>query len=112
MKKRVKINVSGRVQGVFYRQMAMEEARRLNIFGYADRTEGGGIVIEAEGEEEALRRFFRWCRKGPSLARVEMIVWEIISRSGNFRSFEVRNTVRRENAESFYFYQERISVRA
>ena len=58
MKKHLKIKVSGRVHGVFFRQTAMEEATRLELFGYADRLENGGIIIEAEGEEEKLQFFY------------------------------------------------------
>ncbi|MFA4817173.1 MAG: acylphosphatase [Parcubacteria group bacterium] len=106
MKKRIIIQVHGRVQGVFYRQMAQEVARKLGIGGYADRLPNGGIIIEAEGEEAHLEIFLRWCRQGPSLSKVEMVTFEHSHEIKNFDIFEVKNTHQKPASFGFYFYRE------
>ncbi len=111
IKKRIIINVHGRVQGVFYRQMAQEEAQKLGISGYADRLPSGGIIIEAEGEAEHLQKFLHWCRRGPSLSKVEMLTFEHSREIKNFDIFEVRKTHKEPTSFGFYFYREtRINV--
>lgn len=106
MKNRIVIQAHGRVQGVFYRQMAREEAQKLGISGYADRLPNGGIIIEAEGEEAHLHKFLRWCRQGPSLAKVEMLTFEHSNEIKNFDIFEVKNSHKEPASFGFYFYRE------
>lgn len=69
--KHVSIRVSGRVQGVFFRATAKEKADELHISGSVRNDEDGSVFIEAEGEEDAIREFIAWCRKGPKLGRVD-----------------------------------------
>lgn len=104
MKKRIIIQVHGRVQGVFYRQMAREIAQKLGLGGYADRLPNSGIIIEVEGEEAHLEIFLRWCRQGPSLARVEMVTFEHFHEIKDFNIFEVRNSHKEPASYGFYFY--------
>lgn len=67
------IRIFGRVQGVFFRASAREEARRLGLAGFARNEPDGSVLIEAEGDEPALERFVAWCRQGPPGARVERL---------------------------------------
>lgn len=69
--KRVSINVSGKVQGVFFRASAKEKADELQISGHARNNEDGSVSIEAEGEDDSIRQFVAWCHKGPRLSIVE-----------------------------------------
>jgi acylphosphatase len=62
--------VSGRVQGVFFRDSARQEAERLGISGSARNLPDGRVEIIAEGDEEAVERLIEWCRSGPSYADV------------------------------------------
>ncbi len=65
------IIVSGRVQGVFFRESAKEAAERLGIRGVARNLGTGDVEILASGDR--MSEFIRWCRKGPSAARVESV---------------------------------------
>jgi acylphosphatase len=62
--------VSGRVQGVFYREGAKSEALRLGIRGYAENLPNGSVEIVAEGEPNAVELLGRWLRQGPPRAAV------------------------------------------
>ncbi len=87
MKKHLNIKVFGRVQGVFFRVSAKEEAEKLGITGFAKNEKDGSVLIEAEGEEKELDQFLAWCKMGPNLAKVDKI--EI--KSGplkNFKTFD------------------------
>jgi acylphosphatase len=74
--KRMLIRVSGKVQGVFFRASAKDEADRLGIAGVVRNEPDGSVYIDAEGPEEILLRFLEWCRKGPPHARVLTFVTE------------------------------------
>lgn len=63
--------VSGRVQGVGFRYFAEERALVEGITGYVRNLPDGRVEALAEGDLEALMRFERAIRHGPSGARVE-----------------------------------------
>ncbi len=65
--------ITGKVQGVWYRKRAGEEALRLGVTGFAMNLPDGSVRIEAEGPQEALDRFVAWCRTGPTRAVVENV---------------------------------------
>lgn len=67
------IRVIGKVQGVWYRKTAVQQAWQLGITGYAMNLEDGSVRIEAEGTREALDRFLDWCRVGPPKAKVQEV---------------------------------------
>lgn len=67
------IRVFGKVQGVFFRRSAREEARRLGLAGFARNEPDGSVYLEVEGDESALARFVAWCETGPVGARVERV---------------------------------------
>lgn len=73
MVEHVKIKISGKVQGVFFRASAKEQADALGVVGFAQNQPDGSLYVEAEGEEEALDKFVNWCKKSPPLARVEFV---------------------------------------
>ena len=86
--KHLNLSVSGRVQGVFFRDTARREAKRLGINGFARNEPNGAVWIEAEGDEAKLDEFLQWCHKGPIWARVDKLdVTE--GRLKNFPDFRV-----------------------
>lgn len=71
--KHYKIRVFGKVQGVWFRQSALEKARELGLSGKVENLPDGSVDIEAEGSEENLQKLLDWCREGPEHASVEDI---------------------------------------
>ena len=68
--KRVRLVISGRVQGVWYRASAREQALALGLGGWVRNASGGRVEAAAEGEADAVDAFVAWCRQGPPQARV------------------------------------------
>lgn len=89
MKKHLKITVRGRVQKVWYRAKAGEEATRLGLKGFVQNQPDGSVYAEAEGEETDLNQFIAWCHKGPLLARVDLVSIEEGQLHG-FESFDIK----------------------
>ena len=65
--------VSGRVQGVFYRASAREQAVGLGLTGHAKNLPNGDVEVVACGPAHALDAMERWLRQGPPAARVEAV---------------------------------------
>ncbi len=87
-KKHLDIKVTGKVQGVFYRQSTKAVADQLSIKGFIKNETDSSVYIEAEGEAVLIESFLEWCRQGPERARVE----HVESTEGelkNYRNFEV-----------------------
>lgn len=66
--------VSGRVQGVFFRESTRREALRLGLTGYARNLADGRVEVLACGGEDALEELERWLAEGPPAARVDEVV--------------------------------------
>ena len=73
MIKRIKIIISGKVQGVFFRKFIYEHAVKLGLNGYVKNTENGNVEAMFEGEEDKIKKIIRLCKKGPAGANVENV---------------------------------------
>ena len=62
--------VSGRVQGVFFRESARREAEQLGVTGYAINLRDGSVEVLACGQPEAVARLVEWLWTGPPAAQV------------------------------------------
>ncbi len=73
MDKRVRVRVSGRVQGVFFRATCAVRARERGLGGYVCNLPDGRVEAAFEGPEGDVDRMVAWCRAGPDLARVDEV---------------------------------------
>jgi acylphosphatase len=87
---RVRLRVTGRVQGVTFRAEAADAARTLGITGYARNLAGGAVEIVAEGRRKDLEAFIAWAHTGPPLAHVDHVDEEWQEFRGEFTGFTVR----------------------
>ena len=65
--------VSGRVQGVFFRDTCRSVAQREGVAGSARNVPDGTVEVVLEGEKDAVERVLAWCRKGTEYAHVEQV---------------------------------------
>jgi acylphosphatase len=72
--KTVHIEISGKVQGVFFRATAKEMAQHHNISGWIKNSEPGKVEALVTGKEEDIEEFISWCRFGPERANVEKVI--------------------------------------
>jgi acylphosphatase len=73
---RVRVVVSGRVQGVFFRARCAEEARRLDVGGWVRNLPDSRVEAVFEGAEPQVDRMIDWCRRGPPGAQVDSVQTE------------------------------------
>ncbi len=82
--------VHGRVQGVFFRARAAEEARQLRLTGRVWNRSDGAVECVAEGEAGALTRFREWLGHGPPHAVVEGVETTDLAGSPEYADFRVQ----------------------
>jgi acylphosphatase len=78
--------ITGRVQGVFYRESMRREAERLGVTGWVRNRRDGGVEAVAQGKEDAVEALIAWCRSGPPAARVEDVA--VSPAEGVFTGFD------------------------
>jgi acylphosphatase len=71
--RRVRVTISGRVQGVFFRASCAERARILGLAGWVRNGEDGVVEAVFEGPPHAVEDMLAWCREGPALASVDRV---------------------------------------
>ncbi|MEW6313639.1 MAG: acylphosphatase [Pseudomonadota bacterium] len=73
MKQCKHLKIYGRVQGVFFRESMVREARRLNAAGWVRNCADGSVEAMVQGEPQAVAALLEWARHGPELARVNRV---------------------------------------
>ena len=69
----VRVRITGRVQGVWFRAWTREEARDLGLDGWVRNRADGSVEAVFAGAADDVAAMLRLCRKGPPLARVEAV---------------------------------------
>jgi acylphosphatase len=87
---RLRMVVSGRVQGVFFRGAAADQARAFGVGGYARNLDNGTVEIVAEGGRRGLELLAAWAHRGPRSASVEEVLMEWSESLNEFSEFRVR----------------------
>jgi acylphosphatase len=70
---RKRVVVSGRVQGVFFRDTVRRRAEAAGVTGWIRNTPDGTVEAVFEGEPEAVEELVEFCRHGPSRAEVASV---------------------------------------
>ena len=81
--------ISGRVQGVFFRESTKKEALKLGLQGSAVNISDGTVKVCLRGESEDIDLLERWLQKGPELARVESVIEVDIDQQLELNDFKV-----------------------
>ena len=88
--KRIHIFVTGRVQGVFFRQATRVIAIKNNVRGWVRNLDDGRVEILIEGDDKCIDSVIAWCDCGPANSRVDDIQINNENYLGSFENFEVR----------------------
>ena len=81
--KRIKLVITGKVQGVGYRYSVKLKADSLGIRGYVRNKHDGTVFATAQGKISALNNFVKWCYIGPQ----EAIVRDVEKTFGTVKDF-------------------------
>lgn len=81
--------ISGRVQGVFFRDNTKKEAIKLGLQGSAVNLSDGTVKVFLRGESKDIDLLERWLHKGPELARVDSVIEVDIDQQLELNGFKV-----------------------
>jgi len=87
--KAFKATVSGKVQGVWFRDSTRQEAIKLKVTGWVKNIPGGMVYLEAEGEEKNLKSLERWLHIGSPHSRVDRVDLQRIVPTNAYSTFKV-----------------------
>jgi acylphosphatase len=88
-KTRAHVYVTGRVQGVFFRQNTKRQAQNHGVYGWVKNLEDGRVEAVFEGEEDAVGAVVEFCRVGPKGADVASIYVDWEPYRGEFEGFAI-----------------------
>jgi len=81
--------IRGKVQGVWFRNSAREQARNLGVNGWVANRPDGSVEICAEGPRPKLERLLAWCHQGPPAAKVQLVDPEWLPATGEYEGFNI-----------------------
>lgn len=87
--KRVRVLVSGRVQGVGFRYSCEDVARDHGVSGWVRNLPDGGVEAEFEGLDADVDAMVTWCRIGPPMAWIDQVKVTDMQPTGE-RGFRIR----------------------
>lgn len=86
--KTLHLQITGRVQGVWFRASMHRKAEQLGVTGWVRNRPDGSVEAIVQGAPTAVDALVAWARVGPPQARVERIV--LTETDGDYRIFEQR----------------------
>ena len=90
MTQRIHIFVTGKVQGVFFRQTLKVTAKKNGVFGWTKNLKDGRVEAVLEGDNDvSVNNVLEWAHVGPANARVDDIEIQNESYVGEFSKFDV-----------------------
>ncbi len=87
--KRIRVHISGIVQGVNFRGATRRMAAELKLTGWVRNTSDGGVEAVFEGEDAAVDKAVVWCKTGPPAARVNKVTSSSEQYTGGFSDFRI-----------------------
>ena len=85
----VRLFVTGRVQGVFFRQSLKAKAIQNDIFGWVKNLQDGRVECLLEGNEKNISVLVKWANSGPANAIVENVEVHNEKFDNEFTKFDV-----------------------
>lgn len=88
--RRARVCISGRVQGVFFRDSARKRAEGFDLAGWVKNLPDGRVEVLFEGSSRNVRKMVDWCKQGPAQASVERVDTVFEEARGDLEGFKVR----------------------
>ena len=89
-RERAHVHVTGRVQGVFFRDSTSQRANQLGLSGWVLNAPDGAVEAVFEGPSQGVREMVRWCEQGPPDASVDDVSANFMPPHDDLMGFEVR----------------------
>lgn len=90
MLKRLDLVISGKVQGIFFRQFIKQNATDLKLNGFVENKADGTVKVVIEGEEKDLQKLIELCKIGPKLSKINDIRLYWSNPTNEFKGFIIK----------------------
>lgn len=90
MSERIEAIISGRVQGVMFRDFACRKARGLKLTGEVRNLPDGKVSVIAEGLRPAIEKYIEKLKKGSLLAHVQDVSVSWYAPTNVYKAFKIR----------------------
>lgn len=87
------LKISGRVQGVYFRESTRLRAREFKVTGWVRNRADGTVEAMVQGEPEAVEQMIEWARRGPESAKVSNVEIEVSEEADRYELFEITPTL-------------------
>jgi len=81
--------VSGKVQGVFFRDSTRIKANELGLTGYVRNLSNGNVEVVAQGNEEKINELMEFIKNNPGHSKVDEVKIKT-KELKNFSGFEIK----------------------
>ena len=88
-KVRMRVLISGIVQGVAFRHYTRSVARKTGVYGWVKNLPDGRVEAVFEGEQPAVQAVVNWCELGPTGAKVDVVHAYNEQYRGEFTDFDI-----------------------
>ena len=75
--KHLKINIIGKVQGVWFRVKTKEKADELGLSGFVQNEDNGSVYLEVSGDNNIVYQLVSWLQIGSKLSIVDKVCIQI-----------------------------------
>jgi acylphosphatase len=86
---RLRVVVTGRVQGVVFRDSCRRQAERHGVAGWVRNADDGSVEAELEGDPDPVQAVLAWMHHGPEHAQVRDVAVSEVPETGE-GGFRVR----------------------
>jgi len=83
------VHISGRVQGVYFRDSTKEQADKLGLTGWVRNLPDGRVEAVFQGNENKIEKMLEWCWEGSPMSRVEGVYVEDMGDSKELAEFRI-----------------------
>lgn len=73
------VYISGKVQGVYFRESTKEQALKLGVSGWVRNLPDGRVEALFRGEAGQVQRMLEWCWQGPPASRVDNVLDNVLA---------------------------------
>ena len=88
-----RLRISGRVQGVFFREAMRQRANQLMVTGWVRNRSDGTVEAVVQGAAFEVETLIDWARRGPDAAKVEKVEVESVEDEVYYATFDKKSSV-------------------
>ncbi len=87
-----RLRISGRVQGVFFREAMRQRAEQLKVTGWVRNCADGTVEAIAQGDAFIVGSLIVWAQRGPDAAKVERVEVESVEDGVHYATFDKKSS--------------------